>query len=120
MNAGQAIAATSDRVMATLVAGLELEFGRGAAEGLAQRFLAAEACEFCWEARIEERWLGAYEGLGDEEGEELDRVAMLSFLDGAWVVAVCLVDGEGDACGMIGRRSFTRLEAAREAFTGQR
>jgi hypothetical protein len=106
--------------MATLVAGLELEVGRSAAEGLVQRYLGAEECELCWETRIEERWLGAYEGLGDEEGEELDRVAMLSFLDGAWVVAVCLADGECDACGLTGRRSFTRLKAVREAFASQR
>ena len=35
----QAVVKTSDRVMATLIAGLEIEFGRGAGEGLAQHFL---------------------------------------------------------------------------------
>ena len=55
----QPVSAASDRVMAALIAGLELEFGRGASEGLAQHFLAAEDADFRWDARIEERWIGA-------------------------------------------------------------
>jgi hypothetical protein len=51
--------------MAALISGLELEFGRGAAEGLAQRFLAAEECDLHWDARVEERWIGAYESAED-------------------------------------------------------
>src|SRR3546814_5577837 len=38
--------AVSDRVMTALIAGLEIEFGRGAGEGLARRFLSAEDAEF--------------------------------------------------------------------------
>lgn len=109
------ISAASDRVMTALVAGLELEFGRGAAEALAARFIAAEECDFTWDARVEERWLGAYEAPGDEDFE-LDRVAMIGRLDGRWVVAVCIVDGDGSAHGMAGRRSFSRAKAARKAF----
>lgn len=60
----QPISVASDRVMATLIAGLELEFGRDAAEGLARRFTEAEDVDFHWEARIEERWLGGYEAIG--------------------------------------------------------
>ena len=42
----QSIGTASDRVMATLMAGLELEFGRGAGEALAHRFLEAEETDF--------------------------------------------------------------------------
>jgi len=41
--------------MATLKAGLAIEFGSIAGEALAQRFLSAECPEFRWDARIEER-----------------------------------------------------------------
>ena len=111
----QPISQGADRVMAALVAGLELEFGRGAAEALAQRFMTAEEVDFTWDARIEERWLGAYEAPEDEDFE-LDRVAIIGRLDGEWVVAVCIVDGDGMAHGMIGRRSFSKAQAARKAF----
>ena len=72
---GTASANVVDRVMAALLSGLELEFGRGAGEELAHRFLAAEEADFCWDARVEERWIGAYERPDDEEFE-LDRVAI--------------------------------------------
>ena len=114
----QPVSAASDRVMAALVAGLELEFGRGAAEGLARRFLAAEECEFTWDARVEERWLSSYEAPNGED-VELDRVAVLARLDGRWVAAVCIVDGDGMAHGMIGRRTFSSAGAARTAFETQ-
>src|SRR5258706_14883383 len=113
------VAAASDRVMAALVAGLELEFGRGAAEALAQRFIAAEECDFTWDGRNEERWLGTYEGADDSEFE-LDRVAIIGRMDGSWFVAVCIVDGDGMAHGIIGRRNFANAEAARTAFVAQR
>src|SRR3546814_14246545 len=47
--------AVSDRVMTALIAGLEIEFGRGAGEGLARLFLSAEDAEF---RRSEERRVG--------------------------------------------------------------
>jgi len=115
----QPISVAADRVMATLVAGLELEFGRGAAEGLAERFIAAEECDFTWDSRLQERWLGVYEAL-DEEEFELDRVAMIGRLDGRWCVAVCIVGGDGNAHAMLGRRTFATVEAARRAFAAQR
>lgn len=82
----QPVGAASDRVMATLITGLEIEFGRGASEGLARHFLDAEGADFRWEARAEERWLGGYEG-GDEEDFWLDRVAICGRLDGRWFAA---------------------------------
>lgn len=111
----QPIGAASDRVMAALVAGLEIEFGRGAGEALAQRFLEAEESDFLWEARQSERWLGAYESIADDD-VELDRVAILGRLDGRWFVAVSIVDGDGNAQGLMGRRSFRSERRAREAF----
>ncbi|NKJ44858.1 hypothetical protein [Novosphingobium sp. SG720] len=111
----QPIGAASDRVMATLVAGLEIEFGRGAGEALAARFLDAEESDFLWDARASERWLGAYES-NEEEDFELDRMAIVGRLDGRWFVAVCIIDGDGNPHGLMGRRSFKNERQAREAF----
>ena len=112
---GAASAKDTDRVLATLVAGLEIEFGRGAGEALAQRFLEAEESDFLWDARVSERWLGAYQAQ-DEEDFELDRVAIVGRLDGRWFVAVSIVDGDGNAQGLMGWRSFRSERRAREAF----
>lgn len=105
---------TTDAVSA-LVAGLEREFGEGAGRALADRFLAAEDTDFCWQARIEERHLGGYESL-EEEDAELDRVAIIGRLDGAWFTGICIVDGEGHAHGMISRRRFGSAKLARKAW----
>ncbi|MES1975600.1 MAG: hypothetical protein V4472_24345 [Pseudomonadota bacterium] len=115
----QTVGAASDRVMAALVAGLELEFGSRAAEGLAQRFLAAEECDFTWDARDQERWIGSYE-VPSEDDLQLDRMAMMGRLDGRWIVAVCIVDGDGRAHGMTAKRTFGRAHLARRAFAEQR
>ncbi len=113
------IEAATDRVTAALIAGLEIEFGRGVGAALAERFLAAEEADFCWDARDEERWLGAYESLDDEEFE-LDRVAVLGRLKGRWFVAQIIVDGDGCAHGMLGRREFGSAKAARKALADAR
>ena len=110
------VSQASDRVMAALVEGLEIEFGRGAGEALAHRFLEAEACDFCWDARVFERWLGSYELSGEAEDMELDRVRIMGFLDGQWFVATMIVDGEGIAHGMSGKRDFGVAREARAAF----
>jgi hypothetical protein len=101
--------------MEALVAGLELEFGRGAGEALARRFLEAEAADFRWEAQLKERWLGAYESCDDED-VELDRIACLGRLDGKWFCATMLVDGDGQAHGMMGCRTFRSLVRERDAM----
>jgi hypothetical protein len=111
----QSIGTASDRVMATLVAGLEIEFGRNAGEALAHRFLEAEEIDFLWDARLQERWLGAYESAGDDE-IELDRVRIFGRLDGRWFVAVMLVDGDGNPHGLMGKREFGRRHQASAAF----
>ena len=115
----QPISKVSDRVMNALIAGLELEFGRGAAEALAERFIAAEECDFCWDARVEVRWLGAY-ATEVEDDFELDRVAVVGRLDGQWFVAVILVDGDEMAHGMMGKRRFASWKAARLAYDRMR
>jgi hypothetical protein len=113
----QTISAASDRVMAALISGLEIEFGRAAGEALAHRFLEAEEADFHWDARVQERWIGAYYDV-DDDGFELDRVAILGRLDGQWFVATIIVDGEGNAHGMLGQRAFGSRAAAKEAFDG--
>ena len=115
----QTIGATSDHVMATLVAGLDIEFGRGAGEALAARMLAAEECDFLWEMRQAERWLGPYESTGWDE-IELDRLAIIGRLDGRWFVAVSIIDGDGQVHGLIARRGFEREDEARAAYNAMR
>ena len=110
------ISESADRVMATLIAGLEVEFGRGAAEGLAHHFLEAEEVDFHWDARVSERWLGAYEAQDDDE-LELDRIQIMGRLDGRWFVANCIVDGDGNVHGMLGCRNFSSEGAARKAVS---
>lgn len=111
----QPVSYKADRVMAALIAGLELEFGRGASEGLAQRFLAAEDADFRWDARVEERWIGAYENADDDEFW-LDRVAIYGRLDSKWFAATMIVDGNGNAQGMLGCREFGGRKAAAAAM----
>lgn len=113
----QSISAASDRVMAALISGLEIEFGRGAGEALAYRFLEAEEVDFHWDARVQERWIGAYHNVDDDDFE-LDRVAILGWLDGRWFVATMIVDGEGNAHGMLGHRAFGSKAAAQKAYGG--
>lgn len=109
------IAQASDRVMAQLLAGLELEFGQGAGEALARRFLDAEEVDFLWDARVEERWLGTY---AHWEGSdmELDRVAILARLDGSWIAATLIIDGDGNPRGITARRDFRSRKAATAGF----
>ena len=112
----EAIGVASNRVMERLVAGLEIEFGRPAGRALAERFLAAEEVDFHWDARSRERWIGGYESL-DDDALELDRVAIIGRLDGAWFVAVCIVDGDGQPHGMSGRRRCDTLAEAEQGYS---
>jgi hypothetical protein len=115
MSMYQSIGTASDRVLQTLKVGLEIEFGRGAGEALAHRFLEAEEADFRWDARIEERWIGTYENPDDEEFE-LDRIAICGRLDGKWFCATMLMDGDGQAHGMMDCRTFRSLAGARDAM----
>ena len=105
--------------VSSLIAGLEREFGRGAGPALAEVFLAAEDTDFHWYARVSERFLGAYHSQ-DQEEFELDRVAIVGRLDGVWFTAIIIVDGEGQAHGMIAQRGFRSEKSAREAWLDAR
>jgi hypothetical protein len=111
------ILAASDRVIAALISGLEIEFGEGAGEALAYRFLEAEETDFRWNARLQERWTGAYESADGEEDFELDRVRILGRLGGRWFAATMIVDGDGKVHGMLGNREFDGEQSALQAFT---
>ena len=59
--------------------------------------------------------------MGDEDRArsarpELDRIAIFGRLDGQWFVAVMIVDGDGNAHGMSGKRDFPRRGYAMRAF----
>lgn len=111
----QPISVAADRVMAALVSGLEIEFGHGAGEALAHRFLEAEESDFLWDSREMERWIGAFESIDDGE-IDLDRVRIFGRLDGKWFVAVMIVDGDGNPHGLMGKREFRRRHQALAAF----
>lgn len=108
---------------ARLVASLQTEFGSSEVCSLAARILEAEKPEFHWDARVQERYLGQHlsADLGDDEcGEELARVAILSFLAGCWHAGICLVDGDGCATGLLWLRSYEAREDAAETFARAR
>jgi hypothetical protein len=109
----------NDRIMARLVSGLETEFGSGAGEALAHRFLEAEESDFLWDARIEERWLGSYESIDDDD-LELDRIAICGRLKGRWFASVMLVDGDGMAHGTIAKRFYRSRKSAHDAMADAR
>lgn len=112
----QGIGTASDRISDTLVAGLELEFGRGVGEVLAHRFLDSEDVDFHWDTRVLERWIGAYDS-ADDEDFELDRIAICGRLNGEWFCATMLVDGDAQAHGMTGCRQYgSKMQACKAMF----
>lgn len=111
------IEAASEDAYAALIEGLAAQFGSGADDALAQHFIACEEADFHWEARSAERYLGAYEGVEDDDGE-LDRVAITGSLGGLWYVGVALVDGEGAVQDLTQLRRFERVSEAHLAFNG--
>ena len=118
-----AIPGGSGDAYAQLVEGLRLEFGGEDIGVLAERIFEAEKVDFHWQARVREHYLGQHfpTDLGDEDaGEELARVAILSFLRGRWHAGVCIVDGEGCALDLLWLRSFEALEDASGAFARAR
>ena len=104
-----------NRVCDQRLEALRAEFGTT----LADRIIEAEAVDFLWEARVSERYLGQQCG-GDwarEEGDEdLSLVLVLSSLAGAWVVGLCLVDGEGSAVELVWKQPFPSRMAAEAEY----
>jgi hypothetical protein len=92
------------------VEALKAEFGAV----LAERIIEAEALDFLWDSRIQERYLGQMGPDVDDEdaSQELSRVAILSVLDGRCYVGMCLADGEGTAVELLWKRSFDTREGA--------
>lgn len=98
------------------VEALRAEFGAV----LAARIMEAEALDFLWEARVQERYLGQHFGQdfgpGDDDEGELSRIAIMSLFDGSWHVAMCLVDGDAEAVALLWRQGCDRREEAQAAF----
>lgn len=101
-----------------LVAGLEAQYGREGSVEIACRFLDAELADFHWQSRMLERHLGHYDGeIDDDDGElELERIAILGVLKGAWFVAICIVDGDGAVHDIRGLRVMRSAGQAQAAF----
>lgn len=98
-----------------LLSGIEQQFGREGSVEIAGRFLEAELADFHWESRTEERHLGAYDG-EIEDGEELERIAIVGQLRGVWYVAICIVDGNEAVHWMHDLRLMNGPEDAGNAF----
>lgn len=118
------IPGASHDAYARLVEGLRLEFGCADVGALAERIFEVEKVEFHWEARIAERYLGQHFPLDfddeDDGGDDLARMAILSFVAGRWHAGVCVVHGDGCAVDLLWSRSFERREDAAEAFVRAR
>lgn len=101
-----------------LIAGLEAQFGRDGSVEIAAQFLKAELADFHWQSRMMERHLGRYEGAidADDESLELERIAILGVLKGAWFVATCIVDGDGAVHQIFGLSLMKSAGQAHEAF----
>jgi hypothetical protein len=114
-----AVPGGSGDAYARLVEGLRMELGCSDIAALAERIFEAEKVDFHWQARVRERYLGQHFALdyGDEDsGEDISRIAILSFLAGRWHSGICLVDGEGCAVDLLWLRSFDRRDEAAEMF----
>lgn len=82
---------------------------------MAAFWIAAETADFHWEARTDERGLGAYESL-DVYEDELDRVAIVGNLEGRWFAAIAIVDGNGAVHDLLRCDHFPAADAAALAF----
>lgn len=97
------IAATDPFValLGTVINGLSAED----AQAILRFHVDKEMADFCWEARQREAWLGEYLSV-EEDAEPLDRVAILSILDGRFHVGIALIDGDGRIHDLRRHRSF--------------
>jgi hypothetical protein len=118
-----AIPGGSGDAYARLVEGLRAELGCSDIAALADRIFEAEKVDFHWQARVRERYLGQHFALdfdGEDAGEDVSRIAILSLLAGRWHAGICLVDGNGCAIDLLWLRSFDHCEEAAETFTRAR
>jgi len=115
--------ALANDVFPRLVRELQAEFYFGDVEALAKRIVESEAADFHWDARLKEHYLGQHFAMdfdGEGAGEELARMAILSFLHGHWHAGTCLVDGDGDPVEMLWVREFSDRDEAEMAFVRAR
>jgi hypothetical protein len=98
-----------------LVRGLIAQFGSDGIDAIADRFIAAERAEFCWEGRFAEMNLGAFES-ADDEFAACDRVAVMGYFRGQYYIATCVVDRERDVRALLKVRQFTDFDGAETAF----
>ena len=109
----QTIGMASAQVLNRLETGYKIAERRTAGEAIDRQILASEEADFHWDARLSERWVGAYYS-ADENEIELDRVAIVGRIDGRWFAATSIIDGDGTPHGITNRRTFdTRHEAER-------
>lgn len=102
-----------------LLSDLESEFGAVGIHALVRHFIDFEAADFHWNARRNERHLGQYESV-DDDGLELDRIAIVGWITGRWYVAACIVDGDGAVHDMMGLQRFESAWDAEGAFDAMR
>lgn len=98
-----------------LVADLETQFECTEIDAIAAHFVDAEAADFYWESRIDERYLGVFESDFDD-ASALDRIAIVGRFRGVWFTAICLVDGDGNVHWMQHLEQTKTQDAARTAF----
>lgn len=101
MNISRSIGTAPDHAMARLVSDLELEFERAAGEPLAYPVRHAEEVNSRWDAKVEERWIAAEEGV-DDKVYERGQITIYGRRDGEWFFGTRLVGGDDQAQGTIG------------------
>ena len=111
----QTIGMASGRVLNRLATGCESAVQRDFSAGIDRNILAAEEADFHWDMRLSERWVGAYYS-ADEDDIELDRVAIVGWIDGRCFTAIAIIDGDGMLRGMTDRRTFDSRHGVERAF----
>ena len=111
----QTIGMASAQVLNRLETGCNVAVRRAAGEAIDRQILASEEADFHWDARLSERWVGAYYR-ADEDEIELDRVTIVGWIDGHWFAATSIIDGDGMPHGITRRRAFDTRHEAERAF----
>jgi hypothetical protein len=85
-------------------------------EAIADEIVDAELADFCWDSRIAELRLGVIESFEEGEEEARERVNILGFFRGRYLVATCILDGDRRLRWMPKVRHFAALADAESAF----
>ena len=92
------------------------DFGSEEISTVADRFIAAEMADFCWDGRIAEMPLGACDEAFEEGEEPLEQVAIIGYFRCRYYVAMCLQDPQHRVRLMLRVRYFDDFESAETAF----